>query len=63
MRADVGIGPYRRDEGAVTPHPTSLTLGHLPLKGKAGGCGGGIGLRADVPQSAPTVKNAVRTRM
>ena len=38
--------PTVRDESAVTPHPTSLTLGHLPLKGKAGGCGGGIGLRA-----------------
>ena len=23
-------------DGAVTPHPTSLMLGHLPLKGKAG---------------------------
>ena len=25
----------RWNETAATPHPTSLTLGHLPLKGKA----------------------------
>ena len=25
----------RWNETAVTPHPTSLALGHLPLKGKA----------------------------
>ena len=37
--------PTVRDESAVTPHPTSLTLGHLPLKGKAGGRSGGIGVR------------------
>jgi len=42
------IAPTVRDESAVTPHPTRLTPCHLPLKGKAGGRGGGIGLRADV---------------
>ena len=39
------IAPTVGDAGAVTPHPPSLPLGHLPLKGMAGGCGGGIGLR------------------
>ena len=38
------IAPTVRNGSAVTPHPTSLTLGHLPLKGKALG----RAVRADV---------------